>query len=436
MRLVVDRFLVLLVCVSFGCVAIQAEEPSSQQDPNSNGLRPRVIVSTDIGGTDPDDFQSMVHLLVYADRLDLEGLISSPFGEGRVEDLLDVVDCYEKDFTNLRSHSDQYPTANVLRAICKQGETEVAPHAGVRRSTEGSDWIIRCAKREDSRPLHVLVWGGLEDLAQALHDDPSILPRLRVYWIGGPNKKWSPDAYQYLVDHHPTLWMIESNSAYRGWFTGGNQKGEWENESFVRTHVKDFGELGRLFAAHKMDLKMGDTPSLARLLNGVAEDPTAPSWGGRYVRAWRRPRLVLERMPTASDRMEVFGILELNLSVEQTPANPEAKLLVENQALNGHFAGDGTVRFRFCPKAAKQYDFRIKSNVKSLDGLQGEVRAVSPERAVTSQPDDRLPQWWTDDPSSDVAEGPHAGAKTVSQWREAYLEDFAERMKRCVKETP
>ena len=31
------------------------------------GTRPRVIVSTDIGGTDPDDFQSMVHLLVYAD---------------------------------------------------------------------------------------------------------------------------------------------------------------------------------------------------------------------------------------------------------------------------------------------------------------------------------------------------------------------------------
>ena len=31
------------------------------------GHRYRVLVSTDIGGTDPDDFQSMVHLLVYAD---------------------------------------------------------------------------------------------------------------------------------------------------------------------------------------------------------------------------------------------------------------------------------------------------------------------------------------------------------------------------------
>jgi hypothetical protein len=28
------------------------------------GETPRVLVSSDIGGTDPDDFQSMVHLLV------------------------------------------------------------------------------------------------------------------------------------------------------------------------------------------------------------------------------------------------------------------------------------------------------------------------------------------------------------------------------------
>ena len=35
-------------------------------------VRHRIIVSTDIGGTDPDDDQSMVHLLAYADRFDIE----------------------------------------------------------------------------------------------------------------------------------------------------------------------------------------------------------------------------------------------------------------------------------------------------------------------------------------------------------------------------
>ena len=59
--------------------------------------RYRVIVSTDIGGSDPDDFQSMVHYLLYADLFDTEGLISSPWGAGRVSDIFEVIEQYEKD---------------------------------------------------------------------------------------------------------------------------------------------------------------------------------------------------------------------------------------------------------------------------------------------------------------------------------------------------
>jgi len=194
----------------------------------------RVLVSTDIGGTDPDDFQSMVHLLVYADVLNIEGIISSPFGPGRKEHILQVIDCYAKDYANLKTYSDQYPAPDALRVITKQGETERAPYAGVRRSTEGSQWIVKCARRDDARPLHILIWGGIEDLAQALHDAPDILPKLRVYWIGGPNKKWAPDAYQYIVENHPQLRIIESNAAYRGWFVGGNQSGDWSNSGSSR----------------------------------------------------------------------------------------------------------------------------------------------------------------------------------------------------------
>lgn len=34
-------------------------------------IRPRVLVSTDMGGTDPNDIQSLVHLFLYADSLEL-----------------------------------------------------------------------------------------------------------------------------------------------------------------------------------------------------------------------------------------------------------------------------------------------------------------------------------------------------------------------------
>src|SRR5690242_3172589 len=55
--------------------------------------RPRVIVSTDIGGTDFDDFQSLVHLLLYSDTIELEGMIASPWGaaRNRRQHLLDLV---------------------------------------------------------------------------------------------------------------------------------------------------------------------------------------------------------------------------------------------------------------------------------------------------------------------------------------------------------
>ncbi|MBT4137722.1 MAG: DUF1593 domain-containing protein, partial [Candidatus Latescibacteria bacterium] len=140
-----------------------------------DGHRYRALISTDIGGTDPDDFQSMVHLLLYADVLDIEGLLSSPYGQGRKEHILQVIDCYGSDFENLRTYSERYPTPDALRAITKQGEIERAPYAGIRQSTEGSEWIVQCARRDDARPLHLLAWGGIEDIAQALHDAPDIL---------------------------------------------------------------------------------------------------------------------------------------------------------------------------------------------------------------------------------------------------------------------
>ena len=278
--------------------------------------RQRVLVSTDIGGTDPDDFQSMVHLLIYADRFDLEGLIASPFGLGRKKDILTVIDRYELDFPKLKTHSDQYPTADALRSITKQGACDAPGASGVTQPTEGSKWIIQCARRDDPRPLHVLVWGGIEDLAQALHDAPDILPKLRVFFIGGPNKKWSVDAYNYIEQNHPTLWMIESNATYRGWFVGGNQKGEWGNKGFVSQHIAGHGALGDYFNTQlKGTIKMGDTPSLARLIHGTPEDPTQPSWGGKYVRIWDGRKTIFDHLTTAADTAEVFGVTEFALPV-------------------------------------------------------------------------------------------------------------------------
>jgi hypothetical protein len=390
-------------------------------------------VSTDIGGTDPDDFQSMVHLLVYADRFEIEGLVSSPYGPGRREHILQVIDLYERDYRHLKTYSNKYPAPEALRAVTKQGAIEGPGLAGFGTSTEGSDWIVRCARRDDPRPLWVLVWGGIEDLAQALHEAPEILPKLRVYFIGGPNKKWSVDAYQYLATHHPRLWIIEANATYRGWFVGGSQQGEWGNKAFVATHIAGHGSLGGFFAT-QLDgtLKMGDSPSVSYLLHGTPEDPAQGGWGGRFVRAWERPHKVFRRLTGPEDRIEQFGVFELALPLgDQMPARPEARLVIENQELIGSVDADGVIRWRFSPKDAKTYRYTICSNVPTLDRKTGGLTALRPVPDAAQRPSARLPYWWTDDPAPEVAEGPHIGARTVSRWREDFLRDFAARMDRC-----
>lgn len=63
----------------------KSSEPDGAATGHSGALaghRYRVLVSSDIGGTDPDDFQSMVHLLVYAYVLSRYPSFSSSSGAG------------------------------------------------------------------------------------------------------------------------------------------------------------------------------------------------------------------------------------------------------------------------------------------------------------------------------------------------------------------
>lgn len=51
--------------------------------------------------------------------------------------------------------------------------------------SEGVDFIIREALREDGRPLYITAQGALTDVAAALNRRPEIAERLTVVWIGG-----------------------------------------------------------------------------------------------------------------------------------------------------------------------------------------------------------------------------------------------------------
>lgn len=435
-RQLLQRGAFLLAGTALGTVAVGGEAVLAQ--PVMSGrdvVRPRIMWCEDIG-TDPDNWQGLVHMLVYADSIDLEGIVhTAPAIPGdSKQGFLDVIDLYEQDYPNLRTYSDRYPTPGALRAMTKEGAGGYGwqrPN-GFGVPTEGSRWIVDRARRHDGRPLNVLVGGGIDDLAQALHDAPDIVPNIRVYFIGGPNKMWSVDAYDYIETHHPNLWMIESNATYRGWFTGGDQSGDWGNTAFVTKYVAGHGALGDFFAKqHGGELKSGDSPDLMWFLNG-GQDPAQPSWGGQYVRVWDGRKKVFNRLTTSADTAEVYGVTEFTLPVPPGYSSSNTTRMLFDGRVPAPAANEGEVlRFRFAPKAPQVWRYVVQSDFPGLDGLSGEFTAVQPASDSAGAPSAVHPNWWIDSPDPTLAEGAWAGAKTINEWRVDYLRDFAGRMNRC-----
>jgi hypothetical protein len=394
--------------------------------------KPRILISSDIGGTDPDDFQSMIHLLMYADLFKIEGLISSPYGNGRKKDFMDMIDLYEKDYHLLRKHATGFPTPNSLRAVVKQGTIPAAPFKGFSMATEGSDWLIKCAKKPSNEPLWVLVWGGLEDLAQALHDAPEIKKNIKVYWIGGPNKKWSINAYAYIAGHHSDLWMIEANSTYAGWFMDAESPTAIRNDTYYENYIKGQGAMGKAFKNYyNGNIKMGDSPSLTYLMKGKPNNPTGESWGGSFTPINRSSRVIFYRNTTIKDTVAAYTEIQLRFNgpILTIPRDSACfTLTIHEQTWPGYYLGNGIYTIRYAPKKPEIGYYTTKSDIKALDGQTGQYVSVSPWPGKPSVNDYKLGKnWYSDKLEYELFMGNEQGAKTISKYREAFLMDWAKR---------
>ena len=391
----------------------------------------RVLISTDIGGTDPDDNQSLAHLMMYSDEFELEGLVSSPsFGSGSAKEIYRMIDVYEQDYPTLKSHVDVM-APDALRKLVKQGRTNELPPCGYAESTEGSEWIVKQARKDDPRPLYVLVWGCLEDVAQALHDAPDIAKKIRVYWIGGPNKKWGVNGYCYIIEHFPDLWMIENNTTYRAFIYDPKNQDKY-NMGFFETFIKDAGNLGRDFAAYyKGNPKLGDTPSLLYMMDGDPSKPEEQSWGGKFVRCNRTPRTVFHRATTAKDTVQICGIIEWQL--EGPKRNDIAidsaciTLDIRNQKWKGYYKGNDLYVLRHSTYYTGTLDYTITSTIEGFEPITGQITV---ENTWNRQNDtDYLvgSQWWTDSYTPEVYWHNCAGARYQFIPREEIMEDWGQR---------
>ncbi|MEB2775428.1 DUF1593 domain-containing protein [Algoriphagus sp. D3-2-R+10] len=416
-----EGFLLVLSLLIFNGLLAQEEKD-----------RPRILISSDIGGTDPDDFQSMIHLLMYADLFELEGLISSPFGKGRADDFLHIIDLYETDYSKLIKHSKDFPKPEELRKITKQGAFNSAPFIGYSMATEGSDWIIQETIKKSDRPLWVLVWGGLEDLAQALHDKPEIKDHIKVYWIGGPNKKWSINAYSYIAEYHPDLWIIEANATYRGWFIDEGSPEDISSKNFYPNYIQGGGAMGKNFENHyDGEIKMGDTPSLAYVMNGNPNNPIGESWGGSFQKINRSSRTVFYGGSTSADTVAAYATIEWRFEgpkLEIAGDSVVFEIEIQNQTWPGYYLGDGVYGVKYSSKKPEVGTYKTSSEIVELDGLEGKYVSIIPWPGKPAATDYLLGEnWYSDRQEPELYLQDQQGAKTVSKYRNEFLKDWAKR---------
>jgi len=277
--------------------------------------RPRLCVLTDIGG-DPDDQQSLVRLMVYANEFEIEGLIASASGTpGELKvaithpDLIRAtVVAYGQVRPNLLRHAEGWPTEEQLAACIKSGNPQRGrENIGEGHDTEGSRWLVeRVDAGTPERPLNVTIWGGQTDLAQTLwrvkHDRDeagyrAFAQRLRVFDIDDQDR-----IAGWIRTEFPGLTYILAKAApgrdrregmYRGIYLGGDQS--LTSQGWIETNIRSKGPLGALYPTKTWTqpnpygcMKEGDTPSWFFFLplgGNDPADPSKPGWGGQYQKS-------------------------------------------------------------------------------------------------------------------------------------------------------
>lgn len=264
--------------------------------------KPRVIVATDIGN-EPDDSQSMVRLLVYANEFDIEGLIACTSTWLRDEVRLDLIreriSAYEKILPNLKIHAVGYPSARHLFSRTLKGVARYGMQGtGRGMDTDASQHIIETVDNPDPRPVWILLWGGAADLAQALwrvrrdrsaKDVARFVAKLRVYASSDQD-----DAGPWIRATFPHLFYIVSVHAFgcygRATFPGISSlraRGAdpcMVTREWLAENIQNKGPLGAVYPSPAYIME-GDSSTILYLIpNGLGspEHPHWGSWGGRY----------------------------------------------------------------------------------------------------------------------------------------------------------
>ena len=287
-------------------------------------LKPWIVVLTDIapGNIEPDDMESMVRLMAYADQVEIEALITTigwncdPYPTEWADSLWRVIDAYDHDVQHLMKRSGQdgflpmvdeqrgqlvgyWPNAAYLRSRVAMGSVRAGIGViGEGNRSAGSDLIIRLADEDDPRPIYVAAWGGANTLAQAIwqvqqertpDELKAFLGKLRLYTITDQDMQYSMrmnraySSHQWLRrDFKDDLLFVWDEGTWQEQCELGKQ--HWQQHA---ANIQGKGALGKVYPTYKWGVE-GDTPSFLYVIpNGLSDpdDPRQAGWAGYHERA-------------------------------------------------------------------------------------------------------------------------------------------------------
>jgi hypothetical protein len=404
MKFLFTLCLLFLVGVSTAQTPLTFEEPVKQ----------RVFVLTDITN-EPDDQQSLVRFLVYANEYDIEGIVATTSthlrNNIRKDKIEELVKNYGKVKANLDKHADGFPSMEYLLSVTTQHLPLYSMDGvGEGKDSPGSEMLIKAVDREDERPLWVSVWGGANCLAQALWkvkntrseaDVKKFVDKLRVYTISdqdfaGPWIRHNFPGIFYIVDASAgDNWREYYKATWTGiagdrWYKNAPMvdfelvDNPWLRENIMENH----GPLGANYIPLEYIME-GDTPSFIGLIqNGLAwyKSPAYGGWAGRYE-LWKSYGEV-DKIWTSSINTQD----EVTLSDGRKEASNQATIWRFRKAFQHDFAA------RMDWNVAETYKVANHNPIIMLNGNEGKALAFGKVEAGKTV---RLSAKGTFDPDGD-----------------------------------
>jgi hypothetical protein len=394
--------------------------PAPAWPPTAPKEKTRVLILTDIEN-EPDDAQSLVRFLLYANMFDVEGIVAttSCWLRDKIADwrVHEIVDAYGKVRDQLERHEPGYPTHAALKAGIKRGKPVFGMQGvGEGQDSEGSDWIIQTVDRDDPRPLWIPIWGGANCLAQALwkvkatrseEELRRFVEKIRVYTISdqddsGPWMRATfPDLF-YIVS--PGYHENQGNAYFYATWSGISGERHYKfpsgadtfivSNAWVDLHIREGrGPLGAEYP-HTAYIMEGDTPSFLYLIdNGlnVPERPDHGGWGGRYelyTPPYRKYHYYPETRPIWTDAEDMVHA-------------PDGKIHISNKASiwrwREAYQNDFAARMAWCVRSYEEANHPpavALNHPNAIEAKQGE--SVVLDGSPTSDPDDDALRfrWW------------------------------------------